>query len=268
MRRFAPALAALFCFILCACGNGAASPASEAAAADSMKHYAVNPQEIAKDWMTWYTYAYHELRLAKDFIGQDEDSSRLGKPLFLQKLATGQFLAFKVASIRNTPVYRLVRPETVNQEISHTIAEMARTAQALMEREGRPLPPYRFTDLAGNTYDTATTRGKLLVVKCWFINCVACVKEFPELNGLVAKYTDRQDVLFLSLASDSKKALEAFLAKKSFRYAVVPEAKDYMNEELALTGYPTHFLVDRTGIVRKATNSIEDLLPSLEKELE
>ena len=60
----------------------------------------------------------------------------------------------------------------------------------------------------------------------------------------------------------------AFLAKKEFRYAVVPEAQKYMNEQLAVTAYPTHLLIDRKGIIKKVTNSIEDLIPSLEKEIQ
>lgn len=72
----------------------------------------------------------------------------------------------------------------------------------------------------------------------------------------------------IRLALDKKQDLVAFPAKKDFRYAVMPEANDYMKNQLAVAIYPTHLLVDRNGIVKKVTTSIEDLIPSLEKEIQ
>jgi hypothetical protein len=33
---------------------------------------------------------------------------------------------------------------------------------------------------------------KIVVIKCWYIHCAACIKEFPEVNNLVRKYKDRK----------------------------------------------------------------------------
>jgi thiol-disulfide isomerase/thioredoxin len=229
--------------------------------------YQVNLQEITKDWRTWYNYTYHQVRLAQDFKGYDLDSTLMDKPAFLKKLSLGRCIAVKVAQDKNAPVYRLMEVKEMSDDMRNTTMQMAKSAIELMKMEGKPLPAFNFTDVEGRTYDSQNTKGKLLVVKCWFINCVACVKEFPVLNDLVDKYKDRQDVQFISLASDAKQDLLTFLSKKEFRYAVVPAAEAYMSNGLAVTAYPTHLLVDKNGIIRKVTNSIDDLLPSLEKEI-
>ena len=114
----------------------------------------------------------------------------------------------------------------------------------------------------GKTYDRFTTKGKVLVIKCWFIRCVACLKEFPELNKLVDKYKDRNDMLFISLAIDSKQDLISFLNTKEFKYAVVPD------KEKCITAYPTHILIDKNGKIVKVVNGIDDLIPFIEKQAE
>jgi peroxiredoxin len=120
---------------------------------------------------------------------------------------------------------------------------------------GQPLPDFRFTDLAGKTYSPATTRGKVLVLKCWFISCVGCVKEFPEVNALAAKYQSNKQVLFISLAYDEAAPLRRFLQRKPLRYAVVPQMMAYMQEHLKVNGYPTHVVVGRDGRIAYMTNT-------------
>ena len=228
--------------------------------------YNVDTAEITKDWMTWYTYTYYNIRLAQNFIGLDTDSSRINKATFLQKLLTGNFIALKTAKEENNPVYKLYKLKNAITDIQNTTEQMAQDAITLSGFEGKELPEYHFIDLNGKSYDKKNTEGKLLVIKCWFINCVACVKEFPDLNRLVDKYKERNDIEFISLASDSKQDLISFLAKRNFKYAVIPESKGYMSDKLIVNAYPMHLLVDRKGKIIKATNSINDLLPSIEKE--
>ena len=231
------------------------------------QHYQVDYAATTKDWMTWYQYTYNNIRLTLDFTPLGLDANLITKAAFLDKLSTGNFIALKVARQKGSPVYQLYHLAGKHSDIQNTIKQMAVSAKALAAYEGKELPDYAFNDIDGNTYNKQNTKGKLVLIKCWFINCVACVKEFPHLNALVDKYKHRRDIVFLSLATDPKQALETFLLKKPFKYAVVPKAGEYMNEKLGITAYPTHFLVNREGKVLKATNDIEDLVPSLEKAL-
>ena len=94
----------------------------------------------------------------------------------------------------------------------------------------------------------------------------ACVKEFPELNKLVDEYHGRNDIVFISLALDTKENLLKFLEKKEFKYASVPEMKNYMDKKLNITQYPTHLLIDRNGKIMKVVNRIDDLIPFIKIE--
>jgi thiol-disulfide isomerase/thioredoxin len=230
-----------------------------------VKNINVNPEEILKDFSAWYNYTYHNIRLAQDFIGMDKDAAVIEKAAFLRLLSSGRFVPLKTALQNNKPVYRLHSVMRMDENIKNTVLQMASSELEHYNMEGKMLPPYEFTDLAGNRYNASSTRGKVLLLKCWFINCFACVQEFPELNKLVETYKNRKDILFVSLASDAKQDLLLFLQKRKFNYAVVPEKGSYMEDQLKVSAYPTHILVNKKGAIVKVTNAVEDMLPFLER---
>ncbi len=81
-------------------------------------------------------------------------------------------------------------------------------------------------------------------------------------------YKNEKDVLFISLAIDSKKDLISFLNTNRFRYAVIPQQNNCMENDMAISMFPTHILIDKNGKIVKVVNSIRDLIPSLKNELE
>jgi peroxiredoxin len=261
-----PFFIVLSVFLSC---NNASNDPQHLASKNSLSRdgvYQVDQVALLKDFMTWYNYTYYNVRLVQEFIGRDEHSNEIAKKKFLQELTSGNWVAFRVALKDSVPVYQLYHPERLDAGIKSTMVQMAQAAVTLAEMEGKELPDYHLVDVQGNRYDKNTTKGKVVLGKCWFINCTACVKEFPVLNQLVERYKSRTDVKFISLASDTKTELVTFLEKKPFRYAVVPGMGKYMTDALQVNAYPLHFLINKEGKIIKATNSIEDMLPFFEKE--
>ena len=229
--------------------------------------YQTDTEDLLKDFMTWYEYTYHNIRLSQEFIAEDQNSNRIVKSTFLQQLTTGDYVALKTAKKNNVAVYKLWKQRDLQSDIKSTMIQMAQTAIALENMEGKSLPAYHFTDLNGHAYTNENTKGSVILIKCWFIHCVACVEEFPELNRLADRYKDRRDVQFISLATDQKADLTSFLKKRPFNYKVVPGMGKYMSEALHVNAYPLHLLINKEGTVVKASNAIEDILPCFEKEL-
>ena len=222
---------------------------------------AVDPAALLKDFTTWYSYTYYNIKLSQNFVGLDVDSSAIPKSVFLARLATGRFIPVKVLVQNKLPYYQLYRSGHAAVNIQNTMQQLASTEIAHFGMEGKELPAYSFTDLNGKTYRKASTKGKIMVMKCWFIGCQACVKEFPELNKLVDKFQGRKDVLFISLALDNKQALVAFLKTKGFKYAVIPNTASYTGRQLRITQFPTHILVGKDGRIVKVVNALDDLMP-------
>jgi peroxiredoxin len=227
--------------------------------------YDTKPEDILKDFMTWYNYDYYNIHLAQDFIALDTNSTLLNKSQFLNKLLTGNFLTIKTALEDGIPTYKLFKPNSKHSDIASVIMQSASSEISNYKMEGKKLPDFNFTDLNGVVYNKATTKGKILILKCWFVHCKACVQEFPELNQLVNEYKQNKNVRFLSLASDNKNDLLDFLKKKPFNYDVVPNSDKYMTQSLGVQQYPTHLFVDQNGTIQKVVNSADDLIAFLGK---
>lgn len=227
----------------------------------------VDKNFILKDFKKWYAYDYNNIRLSQNFIGLDSDSALIDKTSFLNRLKTGSYIPFKIKILNNVPVYKLYKTNTADDDIISSIKQKATLESFNFQMEGKQLPDYDFTDIHGKKYDKKSTKNNIILLKCWFINCVSCVKEFPELNALVDKYQHRKDILFISLAMDTKSKLVAFLKTKEFKYAIIPNKRDYMTNKLKVPAYPMHILIDEKGEVIKVTNSIEEILPFFEKEV-
>jgi peroxiredoxin len=129
--------------------------------------------------------------------------------------------------------------------------------------EDKNFPKFDFKDLNGIEYNNENTKDKIVILKCWFIACKACVAEFPELNELVLKYPNRNDIVFVSLALDSKEKLNQFLSQKVFNYATVADQKQFINNELGTNSYPTHLIVDRSGKIYKVVNRAGEMISAL-----
>lgn len=212
-------------------------------------------QTLTKDYATWYAYAYHQAPLACDFKPLDTNGKLVTRKAFLRQLLTGKVLALANGRDSQRPIYQLYTYAGHDAQLRRISQYLAQDALYQVDRVGQPLPGYRFTDLAGKTYTPASTRGHVLVLKCWFISCAGCVKEFPEVNALVAKYRSNKDVLFVSLTTDDAAPLRKFLQQKPLNYAVVPHMMEYMKEKLKVNGYPTHVVIGRNGRIAYMTNT-------------
>lgn len=230
--------------------------------------FKIVPDSLLKDFNTWYSYTYFNVPLSQNFIGLDIDSNKIDKSTFLGKLMSGNVVAFKTKIIQGLPVYQLYKLKVNDENIKSTSKQLASIEMKYYKMEGQQIPAFNFTDLNGNNYTSASVKGKILLLKCWFIHCVACVKEFPECNNIVDEYKDRNDLLFVSLASDTKEQLGNFLKTKVFKYAVVAKMDDYMTNKLDISFYPTHLLIDRTGKIIKVVNSLQEMRPFLKREME
>ncbi|WP_340113051.1 TlpA family protein disulfide reductase [Maribellus mangrovi] len=225
----------------------------------------VEISELNSDFIKWWTYYSYNISLSSDFTGLDEQSDTIDKKQFLKELITGNYIPLKIKSDSKVEIYKLYKLDVnADKRIGGTIKNESTIIYGLYEMEGAPLPEFNFTDLDGNVYNNENTKGKTLILKTWFINCKACVAEFPELNEFVDKYKDRNDIIFLSLALDSKSELEKFIQQKEFEYKVVPNQEEYILKKLYLNAFPTHLIVDENGTILKVGNNASEMIAFFE----
>jgi peroxiredoxin len=108
---------------------------------------------------------------------------------------------------------------------------------------GREATPFSVKDIKGNNYSLGQLKGKVVVVNFWFVECLPCRIEIPELNKLVDEYKGK-DVVFLGLATNDRSKLEEFLKKYEFKYAIVPDSVG-IAREYGVAAFPAHMVIGR-----------------------
>ncbi|RUT70199.1 TlpA family protein disulfide reductase [Flavobacterium cupreum] len=227
----------------------------------------VDPAQIQKNFSGWSAYQNKNIMLSRDFVALHVLSNEISKESFLDQLANGNFIPIRLKSDDSIYYYKLFKIQTNSDtSIKATINQIGFDALKNYKMEGTAFPKFSFKDLNGTEVSNETMKGKIIVIKCWYIHCTPCIKEFPQVNRLVEEYKDRKDILFVSLAEDSPEQLKVFLARKPLLYAVIPDMKIYMNETLDLNAFPTHFILNKEGFISKVLPNFESLEVALAKE--
>jgi peroxiredoxin len=224
----------------------------------------VDTEDIQKSFDNWEAYTKENIDLMSTFTPLDDEGAVMEKGIFLTLLRTGAYIPIKSEKDGKVQYQLTGINDSADEKIKKSIVSKASIAHQYFKMEGKKLPDYNFVDLKGKAHNKADTKGKLLVLKCWFITCKVCVEEFPELNELVDKYKDDK-IEFVSLAFDKKDELVEFLETKEFKYPTIPEQKEYMAKKLKVKQYPTHLIVDANGIIIKMVNNVKTLTSELER---
>ncbi|MBB2144276.1 redoxin domain-containing protein [Pedobacter sp. LMG 31464] len=219
----------------------------------------VSEADITVTFGKFWDYYSNKIELYEDFVAFDTKGNVINKLQFLNQLKSGLYFPLAIYSKDEQLNYKLAKiPAKADPNISAYMKQFSHNELIFFKMQGKPFPHFNFTDINGKIYTSENTKGKIVLFKCWYIGCVACVNEIPALNELVKKYQDRKDILFISLAMDNKSELQQFFKRVKFDYATVPNQEDYMSKQLDVRAYPTHFLINRKGImVRSLPDDIQ-----------
>lgn len=206
---------------------------------------------LISDEDKWWSYHYNEISLLSDYQALNEKSEKISKEKFLKKLISGNFITIELQSNDDSKTYKLFDlPESLENNISKTIKNNSYWAYKLFKMEGIKFPDFNAVDINGIEYNNEKFKGKTTVIKTWFIACKPCIAEMPELNELVDNYKNN-NLQFLSLAEDKKEPLLNFLKRNEFKYDILPDQEHLIENELKLSVYPTHLIVNEKGIIKK-----------------
>ena len=88
--------------------------------------------------------------------------------------------------------------------------------------EAKKSPNFWIRNLEGDRFDTRRHKGTY-VISFFFVNCVPCIKEIPELHAMMSKEFPGSKLLFIDPVEDDSKREIAEFAKK----LKIPEAFFY-----------------------------------------
>ncbi len=116
---------------------------------------------------------------------------------------------------------------------------------------GAVQPAYDVTTLDGRRLTADSLRGRVVLVNFWATWCGPCRVEMPLLQRMHLRHRDAGFVLLgLSVDRGSADGVRAWLAERGVDYTVAVVGAAEERAFGGVRGYPTSFLVDRSGVVR------------------
>ena len=116
---------------------------------------------------------------------------------------------------------------------------------------GKVAKDFILKDLEGYNFSLSSFRGKVVLLNFWATWCPYCRKERSELNNLHKEYYDKELVI-LSVATDrSLVKLQRFIKDNPVDFIVLSDSDGEVSESYGVRAFPTNFLIDRDGRIRK-----------------
>ncbi len=121
-------------------------------------------------------------------------------------------------------------------------------------------PAAQVTRLDGSTLSLADLKGKVVFLNFWATWCRPCVEELPSIQGVFKKYEGNPDFQIVAVSCDETddKSVVDFLADYNRKKAPSPLAFPIFHDRdhkaataFNVNGFPTTFLIDKKGVVRK-----------------
>jgi uncharacterized protein (TIGR03067 family) len=119
---------------------------------------------------------------------------------------------------------------------------------------GKPAPELAGEDLDGRPMKLSDFRGKVVLVSFWATWCGPCMKMVPHEKALVARLRDKPFALVGVNGDNEPEELQKGIEKygidwRSFKNKQTD--KRFISTEWKVIGWPTLYLIDHQGIIRK-----------------
>jgi thiol-disulfide isomerase/thioredoxin len=135
-------------------------------------------------------------------------------------------------------------------------ATLARAAEAelvsLRIGVGNPIPEVEGTDLAGKKVKLSSYRGKVVLFDFWATWCGPCVGMIPHERELLEKRKDKPFTILSVNVDDEQATATKFMGEEKMPWDHWWDGpKGPVCKMFRIHAYPTLFLIDAKGIVRK-----------------
>lgn len=106
-------------------------------------------------------------------------------------------------------------------------------------------PEINLESLSGEYLSSSDFRNQFVVINWWATWCAPCIKEIPDLNEIVNRYSNKENVRFIAITDDPKNKITSFLKNKDFNYEMT--FVDSETRHLFGNSYPVNIIIDPTG---------------------
>ncbi|MDE0315101.1 MAG: redoxin domain-containing protein [Candidatus Poribacteria bacterium] len=166
---------------------------------------------------------------------------------------------------KSIPATKLIKPSSTPQK-----TESLESLKAKMnEWVGKPAPDFEVTDLKGEELTLKKFRGQVVLLDFWATWCGPCLVEMPKVKKTYEKYKDQKFQIIGISRDNSKTPLEAYVEKEGLAWINYWDENGKLTDLYKVIGFPTTFLIDGAGVIRKASlggSDVETAVAELVKE--
>ena len=118
---------------------------------------------------------------------------------------------------------------------------------------GKPAPDFQVKDLNGEDLSLEKYKGQIVLLDFWATWCPPCIAEIPKLKKVYEKYKD-QNFQIIGISLDrSMPPLAAYVTDEGLKWDHYWDERRNVRNQYGVSAIPTAFLIDRDGIIRKAS---------------
>ena len=116
---------------------------------------------------------------------------------------------------------------------------------------GNKVPKFSEKTIENKLISTDNLKGKIIVIKIWATWCGMCITEIPQLNNLVDKYSNDDEVVFVAITDDAEEKIKNFLSIRPFNYQHIVDSKSLklLFQRGLVKEIPEHLIIDQEGNV-------------------
>jgi len=118
-------------------------------------------------------------------------------------------------------------------------------------RLGRLAPDFSITEVDKSISKLSDYRGKTVVLNFWASWCGPCKLEAPDLETFHKEYKDQGVVVLAVGWRDTPSALSKFASDRGLTFKILADVGEGVGNKYGLTGIPTTFFIDKTGVIRE-----------------
>ena len=126
--------------------------------------------------------------------------------------------------------------------------------QATLVKEGQKAPAFEVEMFDGSTVKLADLKGKVVLLNFWATWCPPCRAELARVEKDIIEKFKGKPFVFLPVSRGEKKAtVAAFREKMGYTFPMGLDTDGRVYAEYAETYIPRNFLIDKNGVVVKAS---------------
>jgi len=204
-----------------------------------------------------FSQDYYELDSAKKVFTSEHDLKDYldGAKNRYNKYSTEKY-GYIAKSVSYNIIEKIERNDSIITRISLNLelVKVTNSKEIIFDLLEKPLPYFSSKNLKGEKVSSKTLTKKITLINFWFVNCMPCIKEIPELNKLKRDYGDK--INFVAISFDNSEKIKKFLKNKEFNFEHLPDQRNIVENTFRVESYPKLLVSDREGKIRLIANGL------------